>query len=197
MFRTSERLKGIGIGGIFLSLFGGFWMVAALNTASWIWLVACDLLPASLLLVRSIGMILASREARGREPTMSVEEALAGRAIGRRFGWIFLAEAAAIVIAANVLASRGVGDWILFAVAVIVGLHFLPLARLFEAPIYYWTGGVEVVLCLAIAWGFRGRMNTTDSLIGLVMGLSLWATVVILMVEGARLARVNTGLRAR
>ncbi|MGH9481844.1 MAG: DUF7010 family protein [Terriglobales bacterium] len=187
MFRTSARLKGIGIGSIFMALFGGLWMVAALNAASWVWLVACVLLPTSLLLVRAVGMLVASRQSRGLEPAPTVEESLMQRAQGRRFGWIFLTEAGAIVIVVNLLANAGRGNWILAAVGIIVGLHFLPLARLFETPLYYWTGGIQVALCLAIAGVMRSELAAADPLVGLTMGLTLWATVVILLVEGRRL----------
>ncbi len=35
------------------------------------------------------------------------------------------------------LARLGLSIWIPIAVAVIVGLHFIPLARVFEVPLYY------------------------------------------------------------
>ncbi|HVA64834.1 MAG TPA: hypothetical protein VNF74_14000 [Terriglobales bacterium] len=188
MHRISARLKGMGIGSLFLTFFGGFWMVAALNTASWLWLVACVLVPTSLLAMRAIGLLLDSRRVRAGEPPPTPEEHDAGRALGRRFAWVFMIEFGAIALAANLLASTGRADWIVFAIALIVAVHFFPLARIFQFRLYYWTGGAEVVLCLLIAGAMRTRLQAADPLFGLAMGLSLWLTVVILLAQGARLA---------
>ncbi|HUX68434.1 MAG TPA: hypothetical protein VMV31_13180 [Terriglobales bacterium] len=189
MHRISARLKGMGIGSLFLTLFGGFWMLEGLNlTSSWLWLLACLVVPTSLLAMRSVGLILDSRRVRAAEPMRTPEEEDAARALGRRFSWVFLAEVGAITLAANLLNATGRQNWIVFAIALIVAVHFFPLARLFQFRLYYWTGGVEIALCLLIAWGMRAHREAADPLYGLAMGLSLWFTVVILLAQGSRLA---------
>ncbi|MGH9394543.1 MAG: DUF7010 family protein [Terriglobales bacterium] len=188
MFRPSARLKGMGIGGLFLAGFGGLWMLAALNSLSWVWLVACDVVPASLLALRSISLIVTSRELAAAEPPPSTEEAAAARRLGRRFGWVVMIEFGAIAIAANLLAQFGRADWILAAIGFIVGAHFIPMARVYKFRLYYWTGGIEMALCGAIALLMRQRLPLADPLFGLVMALTLWATVVLLLAQGAHLA---------
>src|SRR5689334_13613041 len=58
-------------------------------------------------------------------------------------------EAVAIFAAVRVLVHLGRRDLIAPAVAIIVGVHFLPLARWFPAPIYYLTGALLVAVGIA------------------------------------------------
>lgn len=187
MFSPADRLKGLGIGSLALSVFGAFWMLAALNTFSWIWIVACILVPASLLILRSMGVLSDSRRVRAVVAS-TPEQAVATRLMERRCGWVFLLEIAAIAVAANVLATHGAQNWILPAIGIIVGVHFLPLARVFDYSVYNWTGGVEAVLCATIGVGTQGHPAATDAMVGLVMGLSLWFTVLIELVQARWLA---------
>lgn len=188
MFRPSERLKGMGIGCLFLALFGAVWMLVALNTMSALWIVACVLVPGSLLVLRAIGLLRDSRRVRATEPPPTPEEAARARDLGRRFSLIFMIEFGLIAAAANLLSHFGRLDWIVPAVGIIVGAHFLPLARVFDYPVYNWTGGVEVVLCATLGVATQGHPNATDALVGLIMGLSLWITVLVELVQAHWLA---------
>ena len=67
----------------------------------------------------------------------------------RTFFWIdFGIEWGLSVIAVVVLGHVGRSDLIPQAVGVIVGLHFLPLAKIFSAKLYYWTGTTIVVAAI-------------------------------------------------
>jgi hypothetical protein len=72
----------------------------------------------------------------------SAEEARRGRLVG----WASAAEGIAIFIAANVLVNTGHRDAIAPTVALVVGAHFVPLARGLPAPAYYLTAGALVGL---------------------------------------------------
>ncbi|HXR96561.1 MAG TPA: hypothetical protein VN709_01840 [Terriglobales bacterium] len=183
MIKVSDQLKGMGIGSLFLSLFGGVWMLVALDAQTLLWVATCVLLPTSLLALRAIGVILSSREVRAREPEATPEDRARARIIGRQFSWIFLIEFGVIAAVANWLSSTGRQDWIVPAVGIVVGLHFLPLARLFRYTLYYWTGGFEVAACVVIGWSLRAHLQAADPLVGLAMGLSLWVTVLVVLVQ--------------
>lgn len=58
-------------------------------------------------------------------------------------------EGVAIFAAVTVLVNLGRRDLIAPAVAIIVGVHFLPLARWFPAPIYYLTAALLVAVGMA------------------------------------------------
>jgi hypothetical protein len=65
---------------------------------------------------------------------------------GRVVGYASAAEGVAILIAFQVLGMLGKIGWGAPVVAIIVGLHFLPLARWLPARPYYITSGVLVVV---------------------------------------------------
>jgi hypothetical protein len=104
-----------------------------------------------------------------------------GKRIGKLFGIVFAVESASIWLCAMLLAHLGLSIWIPIAIAFIVGLHFIPLARVFEAPIYYLTG----VLCVA---GMLGCSLIRDAhmrllCVGLTMAAVFWMTAVVLLLQ--------------
>jgi hypothetical protein len=85
---------------------------------------------------------------RGSRNILSIDDPVAaakGKRAGMLFGIIFGLEGGLIWLCATLLAHVGLSIWIPIAVAVIVGLHFIPLARVFEVPLYYWTGVLSVL----------------------------------------------------
>jgi hypothetical protein len=98
----------------------------------------------------------------------------------RSFYWIVTGTESALVVGAAIWLSRiGRSDLIPQVCGAIVGLHFLPLARIFRAPIYHGTGAAMVLgelASLALSRGY-GR-----NIIGCgVPGLVLWATALVLL----------------
>lgn len=116
------------------------------------------------------------RSARGLPDT-----APAGTDLGlarRSFNLVLAAEWVAIGLAINLLPRWDHPQWIPTALCAVVGLHFVPLARLFRVPLYYATGGA---LCLVatttIVIGAIGGSETAVQLVpGVGAALSLWAT---------------------
>lgn len=102
-----------------------------------------------------------------------------GKRAGRLFGIILGVEGG--LIALDAAGERGLGFWIPIAIAIIVGVHFLPLVHVFEVPLYYWTGALSVlgVLgCLLIR-----DVYTRLLWVGLVMAAVLWLSVVLLLLQ--------------
>lgn len=67
-------------------------------------------------------------------------------------------------------------DLLAAGISVVVGLHFLPLARLFRSPAYYVTG-IAIVLCGLLSMTFL-HGNDITFFAGAGTGLVLWATAV-------------------
>lgn len=176
----------MAIGALLLSLFGGGWMVVALNAEAGIWLLACALLPTSLLVLRALALLHAATQVRDHEPALTEADAEGARRLNRGFNVVFASEVGAIVIVANLLARYGNAAWIMAAIALIVAVGFLPMARVFRYPVYYATGGVELALCAIIIALMHSRIELADPLFGLIMALTLWLTVVVLLLQGAR-----------
>jgi hypothetical protein len=95
----------------------------------------------------------------------------------RRFALLNVAQGIAIALVIAVLAATGGEAAIPAAVCLIVGLHFLPLARLFDVPAYRWTGAA---LCIVAVLGFASVAAWGDevarAIVGLGAAVTLWAT---------------------
>ena len=106
--------------------------------------------------------------------------------MGKLLGIIFAAESGLIWLCATLLAHLGLSLWIPIAIAVIVGLHFIPLARVFEVPVYRLTG----VLCVVGVLGCSliRDANVRGLCAGLTMAAVLWLTAVLFLLQ-ARTSR--------
>ncbi|MGG3798413.1 DUF7010 family protein [Metabacillus fastidiosus] len=79
-------------------------------------------------------------------------------------------------------------------VAIIVGVHFLPLAPLFQVRLYYFTGALLCLLAI-ITWLFvpakitlgEHQINTFMSVVGFGSALILWGTGLAIWLMGRRL----------
>jgi hypothetical protein len=177
---TRARVRGILGGAAILTLFGGLWCIAAL--AFWPARPAWGIPAASAATFVLLGVCVLRLVASAKLPHSHDPAAAAkGKRAGILFGIIFGVEAGLIALSSVLLSHSGLGVWIPVAVGFIVGLHFLPLAHIFEAPLYYWTGVLTVVGilgCLLIpAVGLRLLC------VGLVMAGVLWLTTVLLLMQ--------------
>lgn len=179
--RTADRLRGLAAGAFILTGFGGFWVFVVL--LAWVarprGLLFLAVLVAAGLALASVWRFLAA--ARAPNPD-DAEAARKGRASGVVFGVLFGVEGALIGVGAVVLAGLGFGQWVPFFAALVVGLHFLPLARVFSVPLYAWTGGVLSLLavgcaCLPVNPSLRLRA------LGLTVGATLWLTATAALVK--------------
>lgn len=98
----------------------------------------------------------------------------------RRVGLVNLVQAGAIAVVVLGFIASGVPQLVPPVVCVIVGLHFFPLARLFDQPQYVWTAagacaaGVAGLLALMLGAG----LETSRMLVGLGAAATLWLTAV-------------------
>lgn len=91
------------------------------------------------------GLIVVLDWRRGGRPAPREERKRRGRILGMASA----VEGAAIFAAVIVLAKLGRRDLIAPAVAIIVGVHFLPIARWLPAPIYYLTAAMLIAIGMA------------------------------------------------
>jgi hypothetical protein len=177
---TKARMRGIIGGATILALFGSFWCITAVS--SWParpgWAIPLAVV-ATVLLLFFCGMRWTQA---ARLPISDDPEAVAkGKRTGKLFGIIFGLEGGLIGLASALLGHGGLGDWIAVEVALIVGVHFLPLAYVFEMPAYYWTGGLSVAGVLACL--FIHPVGLRLLCVGLVMAAVLWSTTALLVLR--------------
>jgi hypothetical protein len=105
------------------------------------------------------------------------------RTTGRRFGLVLALEWGGCAVIAVVLARTGHTEALPALIALIVGLHFLPLASLFRVPGYRVTGAV--MCAVAVVGAVIAQLASAASLWMVIPGLgsavTLYATAVHLV----------------
>jgi hypothetical protein len=196
-------LRGLAIGALVLTLFGAAWAVAPAGAVGSTPLTHA-LAYAAIGLV-AIGLVLGCaslfRLAQRLLVDTSPEGVARGRAVGKRlgigFGIVFGSEAAIIALSASLLSANQLDDYILPVIVLIIGLHFIPLAWLFQVWPYYVTGVlislIAIVTLLAIP---RTAALNYVSLWVLVpatgSALVLWLTALTVLLLGRQTVRAST-----
>lgn len=177
---TVAHVRGCVAGAAILTLFGSAWCIVAfaLWPAHPIWSIPAASAATLALLA---GCVVRLRAVRNVPSSKDPVAAAKGKRIGKLFGIVFGIECGLIWICATLLAHLGLSIWVPIAVAVIVGLHFLPLARVFEVPLYYWTGA----LCVLGVLGCSLIRDAGTRLLcaGLIMAAVLWLTALLLLLK--------------
>ena len=158
-------------GAVILGMFAVIWWIAGMLTAGHsaavVWVVPVI---ASVMLGAAVTRL---RGATG--PGDEVDEKRRNRLV---MLWS-AAEGVAIFIAINVLVNVGHRDAFVPVVALIVGAHFIPLARGLPAPAYYVTAAALVALGL-LGLAMPGRAERI-TLVSAGAAVVLWITAAIVL----------------
>lgn len=130
-------------------------------------------------------MVTAMRSLRGLP-------ARAGRArrvspnAGRSYGLINVAQTVVVVLAVLALLRAGQAGLIPAVTCAVVGAHFLPLARIFDLPLYRWSG---LLLILTAVVGALVSLQGMDAgparaVVGSLAALVLWGTSIAVARRG-------------
>jgi hypothetical protein len=129
------------------------------------------------LLVTGLIVFMALRGRHRFEQASPEEDARRGRLVGIASG----GEGLAIFLAMNVLGNLGLIDYGAPVIAIIVGLHFVPLAKWLPARLYYGTSALLIALGIC---GFAIQAPDRRLLIVSVSAACvLWLTCVIVLVR--------------
>lgn len=171
-------MKGRAIGALICGAFGGVWMLQALYYGAIATPVRLTVI--TLLTVMSVGWPV-TKLLSLRRITYSSGGGRRWAEISKTYWTIVAVEWISCGVAVNVLYRVGHPDLTPQAIGVIVGLHFLPLAKIFRAPIYYWTGAAMTLGVLAALVIPAGDVR---NLAGWAAGgLTLWATAAVMMCQ--------------
>jgi len=130
----------------------------------------------SILSVPAVGLIAwAILRVRATRSLPSSADELAHWRTVRTFYWLDVGlEWGLIGVAVFALARFARFDLMPQAFGVIIGLHYLPLGKIFRGQQYYWTGAVMVTVALGSLLIHRGHIR---NIVGCAaLGLTLWAT---------------------
>lgn len=134
------------LGAMFYSAFGGAWL------ALWAHREYADSLAVLGPVVAMTASLLAFawyRYRRFRDGAVAIADSPQKKRADRLFHFVNAGQWIAILVAGNILANIGRSDWVIPAAMFIIGLHFLPLGKLFANPAHYVTGAALMVLSLA------------------------------------------------
>ncbi|MFE5426432.1 DUF7010 family protein [Peribacillus simplex] len=178
-----ETYRGSGIGVIFMAVFGTLWAgtgIMGLQGWGFPYVELAAIFVGIIMVIEGISLIHASQKMSNQ---VSENGARRLKRIGFLFNMVFIAEAVLIGIAIAVCNLINQTDLIPGVIAIIVGIHFLPLASLFQIKVYYATG---VLLCLlalitllivpdTVMFG-EHQILAPLSLLGFGCALILWST---------------------
>lgn len=108
-----------------------------------------------------------------------------GPHVGKVVGLWSAIEVAALVVMANALQYFHRGDLLFPGAAIIVGLHFFPLARGIPVRLYHWTGGGFVLVGIG---GLLLPAAERPVVVALFAAAILWATALIIGLHARKLA---------
>lgn len=103
--------------------------------------------------------------------------------LSRRFNLVFGLQSVAIALAVVVLVRYGLGTFVPAAVALIVGIHFFPLAELYGLRAYHVTGAA---LCALALVAFLVAPSARPPLVGLGSAAALFATAAYVLSLGGK-----------
>jgi hypothetical protein len=177
---SAVRIRYMTAGAAILTLFGAWWCLQAL--AQWSthpsWSIPAGIATTVTLLGLCVLRLSATRKMpRFRDPVAAAK----GKHAGMLFGIIFGLEGVLIALCSALLTNHGLSPWIPTATAGIVGLHFIPLARVFEVPLYYWTGSLAVLGALGCL--LVHDAGTRQQWVGFCMSAVLWGTAGLLLLQ--------------
>lgn len=142
-------LDGVVVGLLLMAVFTAAWSANTLGT----WPGAVGTVVTALGVLAGVWFVVTAVRlvrVRGRASTSTTpEEERWRKRSGIAFGWVFIVEAVLIVVAANVLSAVGRPDLVLPAIALVVGLHFYPMARIFRRRVDTWLATVLSAVGLA------------------------------------------------
>jgi hypothetical protein len=122
---------------------------------------------------------------RRRLPKLSGPETPEKKQMMRHFAVVNVVQWVAIFGTINLLQNWHVDGWIVSAIVLIVGAHFLPLARLFGSRQHVVTGAA-LMLCAAVAVVLP--VSVRDAVECVSAGLILWASAAAALYTAFRLA---------
>lgn len=202
MTQTSKTIPGAAVRGtasgvFFMAFFGTLWAYTGIMGLQG-WGVPLLLVTAVAigiaLFIGGISLIRASRELTNQ---VSKTDLRRGKRTRFWFNIIFAAEGLAIAITIAVSNATGHSELIPVVIAIIVGVHFLPLALLFQVRLYYFTGALLCLLAIItllfvpakVTLG-EHQINAFMSVVGFGSALILWGTGLAIWLMGRRLLSI-------
>lgn len=176
MTSNTTSHPGLVLGAIFLALFGATWLLG------WAWQYPDPSMPlASAIVLCSLGIVgwaISTFRRRLADYTGGGDPAEKKR-IRKALILINVVQWSSIGLLIVGLNLAGHIEWIMPGVIFVVGVHFLPMAKVFRYRGYYLTAAALVIVALAYCAFGADSQRMTLSL--LATGAILWSTAIMLL----------------
>lgn len=186
-------IDGVIIGLVLMAVFTTAWSANTLATwpgTTGTTITAVGVLASACFLITAVRL---SRTRAHASTTMTAQEQRWKKRSGQAFGWVFAAEGVLIAVAVNALGALGRPDLVLPAIALIVGVHFYPMAAIFQRRIdTYLATALSIVGAAGLV-----ALLLTDASKNTVWGLVACGAALTTGTYGAYFTRMATQLLAR
>lgn len=193
-----RAIRGIGGGLLLMGLFTACWAgIAGAGLTGISKLIIWVLFGIFCLLFIIFGIYIFSVSK--NYPTLTSEgDKKEGKRLGKRFGIVFGIEGAAICIMWNVLAPLNLIEYGIPGMALIVGLHFYPMAKIFHRKIDYYiaTWGCLVALTGLLLTAMNKPQELVFALVGIGMAFTTTAYGIFMIRTWSLMKPANLRLTA-
>ena len=163
------RCGGRAVGAMFFAFFGGVWALLGYDLGGWRTPLLL-ILPATVALILLLAAVRVVRKSRGA--MIAVRGRTEYGRMRRQFRAINAGQWIVAIMAVCVLHHFGLDEWSAPTIMLIVGLHMLPLARVFQYPPHYLTGAALIVT--AIVYPLASRSGPASALGCMLAAMILW-----------------------
>jgi hypothetical protein len=189
-----SAIKGIATGLIMMAIFTSAWAGIGYgglkDTGYWFILIIFPALSV-LFIINAIKLFKVAEHF----PKLTSEADIAEeKKMGKWFGIIFGAEGLGIFIGINVVANLGHPELTIPVIALVVGLHFFPLAKVFKRTIdYYLATWSTIVAIMSIVLSLNQTLTQSGvfTLLGIGIGIATSCYGIYMMTEGKRLCKLQ------
>jgi hypothetical protein len=174
---TDIALKRIASGLLMMAIFTFFWASCAyygLLDSSYRWLLSIFPISCVIFIYNAFRLI---KEARNL-PGLPLEDQDGEKKRTKRFRYIFAGEGIGIYIAVLVVTNLHHAELTVPAIALVVGLHFIPLAKLFKRKFDYFLAAWSILIAfLAFNFSLNKTLSESEVLAFTGIGMSVSTTV--------------------
>lgn len=170
---SAETVKGIASGLFMMAVFTIIWVGIAfggLHTSPYAIALIIFVIAAVVFITKGISIYKLAKHFPGVE---SEKDKAEEKRTGKWFGIIFGLEGLFIFIAINVVVNLGHAELTIPAIALVVGLHFYPLAKVFKRTIdYYLATWSTLVAITAVLLSLNNILTQAGTMIFTGVGLA-------------------------
>jgi len=184
---TAWAMRNRGLGTLVCAAFAAFW--ASSSRSEWPTAFVAAGYTIIALITAALVIVGIALIRRGRQLPRTLDASPARqRRTGLLFAAIFAAEIVAMNVAAYVLADHHLEQYLIPAIAIIVGLHFYPFARLFRAPFFHATASLMTLAGIGGVAFIAGGLAAAPvvAAVDVICAIALWGTGFVSWISTAR-----------